>query len=122
MAVQRSPAELKEMAVFVHQLYERSGCARWNEFADRAGLPSEMVSRYANARAMPDGYNLLRLIRAAGEEPATVQAPATGPQAAVIGLLRELGDAIGDLAVAVERIPQRIGEDQRTASSHATPQ
>jgi len=56
----------QEVARFVRELYARSGCATWDRFAKRASVHAVQVSDWQRGRSVPDGYNLLKLIRASG--------------------------------------------------------
>jgi len=59
----------QEVAAFVRELFLRSGCTTWKEFADRAGVLRVQVSNWQRGLGAPDARNLLRLIHASGGIP-----------------------------------------------------
>src|SRR4051794_408394 len=64
MAAARSEAQRNEGAAFVRWLYENSETSTWKEFADRARVHWASLSDWQTAKSVPDGYNLLQLIKA----------------------------------------------------------
>lgn len=69
--------ELAELSQFVTELYTWGGYARKSEWARDAGFPAPNLSDVMNGKAGIEGYNLMRLYkaaekRAASERPVTV--------------------------------------------------
>lgn len=93
--------------MFVRELYERSEAATWAEFATRAGVNPVQLSRWQSGASVPDGYNLVRLIKAVGETGYTVRVREEQLKT-LQDLLVELGDGIEDLAMSVAGLPQDI--------------
>jgi hypothetical protein len=111
-----------EVAAFVRELYARSGCATWDQFAKRAAVLPVQLSDWQRGRSAPSGYNLLKLIRAAG----VLQEPAeTEVLARVDGFistlenspsqverfeseLREMSDDVAALAKAADQTAERL--------------
>lgn len=51
------------MATFVRLLFSLSGASTQTEWAEMAGVHQTQVNRYLSARDVPDGSNVLRLLR-----------------------------------------------------------
>jgi hypothetical protein len=66
VAARRSASQRTQVADFIRDLYERSGCGTWSEFAKKAGVHWAAISDWQTGKVVPDGWNLLSLIRAAG--------------------------------------------------------
>lgn len=70
MAQHRTPEQIEEVRAFVRTLYERSGFPTQEDFARSAGIHpvsvSHWMSRTPGRQRMPDAYNLMRLMVAAG--------------------------------------------------------
>jgi len=102
------PADLD---AFVRWLQERSGERTRDDFAYRAGVRSEQLSRWASGAGM-SGRNLLKLIRAAGvlDEGATgsarVEVSAEDVRAFVDGV-QELPTLLDELRDERERLHQQ---------------
>lgn len=64
----RTDQEKQVVASFVRDLFRASGYKTAEEWGSRAGVWGSNLSEYQSGKAMPDGYNLLRLMRAAGVE------------------------------------------------------
>ncbi len=69
MAAKRSAEQRGEVASFVRELYAQSGAATQKEFANRAQVHPMQMSDWLLGKSVPDGWNLLCLIRAAGGVP-----------------------------------------------------
>lgn len=78
MAARRSPKQRAEVAKFIDELFETSTSETWAEFASAAGVHWASLSDWHTGKSVPDGYNLLRLIRAAGVSPEAVTQLADG--------------------------------------------
>ncbi len=66
MAKKWTPAEKQELADLVLLLFELSSFRTWEEFASAAGVHPVSISNWQSARSAPEGYNVLRLLRASG--------------------------------------------------------
>jgi transcriptional regulator with XRE-family HTH domain len=94
VAVKRSKRQRDELAAFVVELLERSGAATQTEFAERAGVSWASLSGWKTGRIVPDGYNLLRLIRAAGLAATPAASLTDSETAAALEHIREGLDAL----------------------------
>jgi transcriptional regulator with XRE-family HTH domain len=95
------------MAQFIRDLYQRSGCSTWDQFAARAGVHAVQISDWQRGEHIPDGYNLLKLIHASGILDA--------PGVPVVASIEELVTAIEDrpefaraLAPSLRQVTQEI--------------
>jgi hypothetical protein len=65
MAKRRSEEERAQMVEFIDWLYARSGTKSWADFATKAGVHWSNLSAWHRGKGVPDGYNFLKLLRAA---------------------------------------------------------
>jgi len=61
-----SDEEKQELAVFVQTLFVLSPFRSWAEFAKVADVHPVSISRWQQGQDAPEGYNLLKLLRASG--------------------------------------------------------
>lgn len=86
----RTKEQRDAVAAFVNRLASISGAETNVDFANAAGLWESNVSEYRSGKAVPDGYNLILMIRA------------------VLGDELEVLDAVADRAVPpARRVPRR---------------
>ncbi len=103
MAAARSEDQRRDIAAFVQWLYETSSCASWAEFAERAGVHPVQVSEWQLGKVVPDGHNLIRLIRAAGVlRPTDLSTWATDAETA--RLIHEVHSAAQTLATLLGKL------------------
>lgn len=94
MAVRRSALQKQALAAFVHTLYEQSPYVTWADFARAADVHPVNISDWQRAQTAPDGWNLYKLIKAAGGAPAALAALPRDDQAAIAESLEELASMI----------------------------
>jgi hypothetical protein len=123
MARDLDPQQQADLTGFVNALAEIAGYTTTAEWARESGYPASNLSNLRNARGGVDGYNLLRLIRAAA---ARAEAP---PEHLSASLARALGTAGADDSVA-DRLDELAGlvtealellRDSQTAAQQRTP-
>jgi transcriptional regulator with XRE-family HTH domain len=105
VAEMRKLEQRQEIALFIQELYRRSGCRTWDQFAVRAGVHAVQISDWQRGEHVPDGYNLLKLIRAANVLAAERRTPP-----------HPLIDSIEHLVAAIEGSPtlaQSLGPSLR---------
>lgn len=129
MARKLSKDQLAELAEFVNALGEAAGyTTRTSDWARDSGYPASNLSDLRNGKVSIDGYNLLRLVRAAAEkaekDPAALalsEASRSGgePTNADLALLLEVlsigvteGLARLGADVSLEEIQQRLEEER----------
>jgi transcriptional regulator with XRE-family HTH domain len=114
----RRAEQRKEVAQFIRDLYRRSGCATWEEFAVRAGVHAVQISDWQRGEHVPDGYNLLKLIRAAD----VLSAEEQSPPHPLIDSIEHLVEAIENspaLARSLEPSLREVAQQVRLLSSSA---
>lgn len=91
--VKRTPEERAEVAAFVHHLFLLSGASTQTEWAEMAGIHQTSVNKYLTATDVPDGVNVLRLLRTLTPEILGALAPgvsdANGKPRGRLGALEE---------------------------------
>lgn len=101
MAAQRGKRELRELAAFVNALADRAGYSSSAAWARDANYPEPNLSRLRAEKASIDGYNLLRLIKAASvrihEEEVALALTVSPPRA-------DLSEVVSRLEAVVARL------------------
>ncbi len=118
MADLRRPEQRREVAQFIRELFRRSGCATWEQFAVRAGVHAVQISDWQRGEHVPDGYNLLKLIGAANVLAVEEQAP-SHPLIDSIELLVEAIESSPSFARALEPSLREVARQVRSLSSTA---
>lgn len=120
MARDLDERQLADLSAFVNALAEAAGYATTAEWARESGYPAANLSNLRNGRKGVDGYNLLRLIRAAAarsdlttEQLALGLARATAADASAESVARRLDELAGLVAEALELLRQPPGGSQR---------
>lgn len=116
MPRRRSRQERDEVAEFVNRLVDASGAKTTVEFAAMAGLYDSNVSEYRSGSSVPDGYNLLRMIRAAAPALGALGEAAGAPSlvaprvrpAALPAAVGDLLDWQGDVAAKLRELETRL--------------
>jgi len=127
MAAKRSKTQLAEVARFVDWLYEQGGFATWAEFASAAGVHWASLSDWHTGKKMPDGWNLYRLIKAAGghgvEETRAIEHVAE--EGSIPRRLEELEerttDGLAGLRVSIESLTSQLDKLSRRLPREAAP-
>lgn len=124
MARQLDNQQQRELTNYVNRLFELAGYSSTAEWARESGYPPSNLSNLRNGVKAVDGYNLLRLIRAAaariGTDPEdlALQAPARrpdGPGSQAAEFERRLEEVEGlvfegfrRLEAGISRVEQRL--------------
>lgn len=127
MAKKWSDEEKQELASLVQTLYLISPFRSWAEFARVAGVHPVSISRWQQGQDAPEGYNLLRLLRASGAEALLVaaanRAETTGTpdypaelEDAAIAVIEEVRSGFGRLSDRLDRL-----EKQHTPAARRSP-
>lgn len=102
----------RELSDFVNQLAEAAGYTTTAEWARDAGYPAPNLGNLRNGKSAVDGYNLLRLMRAASRR---IAAGGQGVDAVLI-------TADGEPVVAIEtKAARRSGASTLTSSPDEAP-
>ena len=116
MAAKRSKAQKAEIAAFVDELFAASECATWAEFSKNAAVHWASLSDWHTAKRVPDGWNLLQLIKTAGWRPPTGSEAAGARDSGLVALEKELAriaSALEQQAAALRTQSQRLGRLER---------
>lgn len=89
MARKLDKEQQADLTAFVNDLASHAGYETTAEWARDSGYPAPNLSNLRNARGAVDGYNLLRLIRAAAERSGADPVTLAEEQAATPGGSRE---------------------------------
>lgn len=117
MAVKRDRKQKKEAAAFVEALYQRGGWATAADMAAASDVHQTTISAYRNAQAMPEGYNLLRLIHATATR---VQEDDVSVALEAVPVL-DLGEAIQRLEAVVARLSRHLDDPPETQAHGQRP-
>lgn len=115
--------EAAEVAAFVRELYEGSTFESWGEFGRAAGLSASTMSDYKRAENAPDGYRLLKLIRAAGWKEAQAPDQLDRRLEAIEKAVLQVDEALLEVAANQERgltLVERLTASPRTATGQST--
>lgn len=115
MARRRTQAEKDEVAQLVRDLYARSGETSWADFAQKAGVHWENLSKWQRARVVPDGWSLLQMMRAADADAATVAGLSPGSAAALLELQRVVLAIAAEVGVDLGALEERDGVSTSSA-------
>lgn len=69
----RTKEQRETVAAIVRTLYEASGADTWSDFAKMAGVHWASLSDWQLAKSVPDGWNLLLMMRAVMQQRADLQ-------------------------------------------------
>lgn len=118
MAKTWSDEEKAELADLVRLLYGIAPVRTWAQFAEIAGVHPVSLSRWQQGKDAPEGYNVLRLLKASGGLDllrAAADRKATAGQPAVRGGIEEavveMSRRLEAMAETVARIDNRLAED-----------
>ena len=122
MARQLDERQQAELTAFVNALADAAGYATTAEWARESGYPPPNLSNLRNGRGAIDGYNLLRLVRAAAarsdltpEQLALGLARATAEESSEESTARRLDELAGLVTEALSL----LREAQRAAPRRA---
>lgn len=114
MAVRRTVAQRRELAGFIHRLYAMSGETTWVGFARLAGVHWVSLSEWQRGEAVPDGWNLYRLLLAAtGGRAGSDAAVWAREEPAPLVLLQELAAAVAAQGDVQRDMFERLGRIER---------
>lgn len=99
MAAKRTAEQKSETARFVEDLFKASGYTTWADFARAADVHWASLSDWKTGKSVPDGWNLLSLVKAAIKTQ-----PATTPPST--------------LYVALDRLVTQLREDEDSLQAH----
>lgn len=107
MARQLDERQQADLTAFVNALADRAGYTTTAEWSRDSGYPAPNLSNLRNGRGAIDGYNLLRLIRAAAARAETaaedLATELAGASTALDGRLRAVEDGLTALASEIRR-------------------
>jgi hypothetical protein len=125
MARQLDPAQQQELTDFVNELFGAAGYKKTADWARDSGYPAPNLSNLRNAKGGVDGYNLLRLIRAAAARTNSTpevlaldlaRVTVDGSPASIDGHLRELSDLVKQALGELELLARERGAQRRTGA------
>lgn len=117
-----------ELSDFVNALAEAAGYSTTAEWSRDSGYPPPNLSNLRNGRGAVDGYNLLRLLRAAAarsemtpEQLALGLARATAEDASEESIARRLDELASLVGRALEALEQRSQGEQPAPAARRAP-
>lgn len=116
----------RELTTFVNAIAQRAGYETTAEWARDSGYPAPNLSNLRNGRGAIDGYNLLRLIRAAAKRAGVSPADLAETQAAeteeLSDRLRAVEEGLTDLASEIRRSLSRPEDSGSSQALHGKQQ
>lgn len=97
MARSLDAAQRLDLVEFVDELYTAAGYSTLAEWARDSGYPAPNLSNLRNGKGAIDGYNLLRLIRAAAER------AGASPSELALKSSPTVNDRLAELSALVEK-------------------
>lgn len=115
-----------DLTAFVNSLASRAGYETTAEWARDSGYPASNLSNLRNGRGAVDGYNLLRLMRAAAEriavEPVALAAELAsardGSAGSIVGRLVAVEETMTELASLIRQGLEAREAPESSASRH----
>ena len=105
----RTPEQRAEVAAFVDWLYEKGNFDSWAAFSRQAEVPWGSLSDWHRGVNVPDGYNMLKLIRAALGEPPSGLEGLKVPQVQAVESILSTIDRLVDAARSSPRMEEALG-------------